>query len=196
MTKDPADGPACGDLRRWSAGHTVQSWRSPRRQMRANLASRIFFLVVPTCALACGPEPAGSHALAAVQGTTELVAASHSGLREARRSVITDEPGWTSLWATIYADVTPAPPRPAVDLARQVVIVVALGQRPTGGYAIHIDSVRSGAGGREVFVTTTAPAPTCMTTQEFTQPVHVVAAPLAAGSTRFLESEKTEECAG
>lgn len=159
--------------------------------MRQGIARRALFFIALSLTVSCS-----SRALTAVQGVTELVSASHSGLRDARRSVITDEPGWASLWKAIHADVTPEPPRPSVNLAQQVVIVAALGERPTGGFAIHIDSVRSGSAGREVFVTTTKPAPTCMTTQMLTQPVHAVSAPVIAGSTRFVEAERTEECSG
>jgi hypothetical protein len=127
-------------------------------------------------------------------GITELLSASHSGLREPRRAVIAEESEWAALWQAVHADASPTPPRPDVNLAEHVVIVAALGERPTGGFAIRIDSVRSTNGRREVFVTTTKPAHTCMTTQMLTQPVHVVAAPIVGGPTRFIEAETTKSC--
>jgi len=162
--------------------------------MRRDIARRAISLIAVPLAVACGAEPVASRALTAVQGISDLVSASHSGLREARRFVVSDEPGWASLWSAIHSDVTPEPARPGVNLAEQIVIVAALGERPTGGFAIHIDSVRSGSGGREVFVTTSTPGPTCMTTQALTQPVHAVSAPVVAGPTRFVETETRGKC--
>lgn len=144
--------------------------------------------------VAGGAGPAGSPALTAGPGIIELFSASHSGLPKPQRTVIAEESEWAALWQAIHADASPTPPRPDVNLAQRVVIVAALGECSTGGFAIHIDSVRSTNGEREVFVTTTRPGPTCMTTQVLTQPVHVVAAPIVGGSTRFIEAEIAKGC--
>ena len=164
--------------------------------MRRIAARRGAVLAALSLTIGCGAEPAGSRALQGVQGITDLVSATQSGLRDPQRSVIADEAAWTSLWSAIHAGTTPEPARPAVSFTDRVVIVAAFGEQPSGGFQIHIDSVRSGTGGRDVFLTTTRPGPTCMTTQALTQPVHAVSAPVASGSTRFLEAEKTEECSG
>jgi hypothetical protein len=54
------------------------------------------------------------------------------------------------------------------------VLVVALGQRATGGFDIRVDSVAQFQGGTVVYITTTAPGPACITTQAFTQPAEAV----------------------
>jgi hypothetical protein len=97
--------------------------------------------------------------------------------------------------STATAKVSPAPAKPAIDLSHQSIIVAALGERASGGFGIHIDSIRSAGEGRDVFVTTTTPGPSCMTTQTLTQPVHIVAAPVSAVSTRCVETETTKNCA-
>lgn len=142
----------------------------------------------------CNGGPAASRSAASAPSLHEVYTSSVSGLVEPQRSVLTDDADWTSLWSTVTANESPAPARPAIDLTQQSVIVAALGQRPTGGFSIHIDSIRGAGGGRDVFVTTTRPGPTCATTQAMTQPVHIVTAPATAGPTRFVEAETTKDC--
>ncbi|HEY8258650.1 MAG TPA: protease complex subunit PrcB family protein [Gemmatimonadales bacterium] len=144
--------------------------------------------------IACGAEPAASPAIVTGPETTDLYAASHSALRAPQRTVVTEAADWSSAWDAINAGVSPAPPRPAVDLTKQAVIIAALGERPTGGFAIRIDSVRAVEGGRAVYVTTTRPGPSCITTQAMTQPVHLVSVPATAGATRFVEAETIKDC--
>jgi protease stability complex PrcB-like protein len=160
--------------------------------MRGSGGTSFRWWIIPL-SIACGAEPAGSPALVSGPGITEVFSASLSGLREPRRAVISEESEWISLWQAIHPDANP-PPRPEVNFGEQIVIVAALGERPTGGFAIRIDSVRSSDTGRQVFVTTTKPGTTCMTTQVLTQPVHIVTAPVAGGSTRFVEAETTKDC--
>lgn len=163
--------------------------------MRGNLVTSVSRSTLLVGAVACGADPAASPAIVSGPGIAELYAASHSGLRASQRTVISDDTEWSSTWDAINADVNPAPPRPAVDLTKQAVIVVALGERHTGGFAIRVDSVRPVEGGRQVFVTTIKPGASCMTTQAMTQPVHVVTVPATAGSIRFADAETTNDCA-
>jgi hypothetical protein len=142
----------------------------------------------------CTADPAASRSSASAPGLHDIYAASSSGLLQAQRTVITGDADWTALWATVTSNENPPPPRPAVDLTQQSIIVAALGERPTGGFAIHIDSIRSAGEGRDVFVTTTRPGSTCATTQALTQPVHIVTAPAGSGATRFVETETTKDC--
>ena len=67
--------------------------------------------------------------------------------------------------------------RTAVDFTRDMVVAVAAGQRPTGGYEIAVDRVRQAKGELTVEVVETAPGPNCVTTASLTQPVDVVVIP-------------------
>ncbi len=142
----------------------------------------------------CNAHPASSGSSASAPGLHELYSGNSSGLLEAQRSVVTSAADWTSLWATVTAHLSPPPPRPSVDLSQESIIVAALGERSTGGFMIHIDSIRAAADGRDVFVTTSRPGRACATTQALTQPVHVVSGPVSTGPTRFVETETTTVC--
>lgn len=117
-----------------------------------------------------------------------LLAEAHSGLGEPRREVVRDEAGWARLWADIHAGVTPAPPLPTVDFGRHMLIAVASGTRPSGGFAIKVRSVATRGGKLEVVVLETCPAPDAMVTMELTRPVEVVSVPRLKEPATFQEA--------
>jgi hypothetical protein len=117
-----------------------------------------------------------------------LLAEAHSGLAEPRREVVRDEAGWARLWADIHAGVTPAPPLPPVDFGRHMLVAVASGTRPSGGFAIRVRSVATRGGKLEVVVLETCPAPDAMVTLELTQPVEVVRVPRLEQPAAFQEA--------
>ncbi len=57
---------------------------------------------------------------------------------------------------------------------RSLFVVVALGQRSTGGYDIRIDSVVQFQRGSVTYVTATSPGQKCGTTSALSQPVDVI----------------------
>jgi hypothetical protein len=54
------------------------------------------------------------------------------------RRVIRSETEWWKFWNDLYGDTANAEP-PAVDFEQEMIIVVALGGRPSPGYSIDID---------------------------------------------------------
>jgi len=141
------------------------------------------FALLAACA-AAGPGDTGD-----VEHPFEtLLAEAHSGLTEPRREVVRDEAGWARLWADIHTGVTPAPARPPVDFGRHMLIAVASGTRPSGGFAIKVRSVATRGGKLEVVVLETCPAPDAMVTMELTQPVEVVRVPRLTQPAAFQEA--------
>ena len=110
-------------------------------------------------------------------GLSEVYASPWSGLRSPLLEAVSDEAKWTTLWDSIQSLRQPPPPRPPIDFTTQLLLVAALGERPTTGYSIHVDSLVSVGGTSTVFVTTYHARGSCATSPAFTQPVHVVAAP-------------------
>jgi protease stability complex PrcB-like protein len=113
-----------------------------------------------------------------------------TGVGEARRLVIRDANAWANFWSELGVG-----DRPAVDFTRDMVVAVAAGQRPTGGYEIAVDRVRQADGELTVEVVETAPGPNCVTTASLTQPVDVVVIPaLTARSWSFVERKEVRGC--
>jgi hypothetical protein len=115
---------------------------------------------------------------------------SHTGIGEARRMVIRDANGFAELWSELGAG-----DRPDVDFTRNVVVVAAAGQRPTGGYEIAIDRVAQADSQLTIQVVETEPGPNCVTTGAATQPVDVVVIPeVAPRGWSFLERKEIRSC--
>ncbi len=113
-----------------------------------------------------------------------------TGIGEARRLVIRDANTWAEFWSELGVG-----DRPAVDFTRNVVVAVATGQRPTGGYEVAIDRVTQTDGELTVEVVERTPGPNCMTTASLTQPVDVVVVPVTdARGWSFMERKEIRGC--
>jgi hypothetical protein len=117
----------------------------------------------------------------------------NSGFDEPAEQVIRDRAALESAWARVFSQVV-GDPAPAVDFTREMVILVALGGRSTGGHAVHVDAVTRSGDGAVVRYTATSPEPGCMTTQSLTSPVDVVRAPRISGAVRFQRREVVQPC--
>jgi hypothetical protein len=71
------------------------------------------------------------------------------------RQVIKTRGEFTDLWKRLLAPLSPdrwVPPMPEVDFSKEMVIVAAMGQRPSSGYGIIIDGACECDGRVEVYV--------------------------------------------
>jgi hypothetical protein len=75
-----------------------------------------------------------------------------------------------------------------------MVVLLALGERSSGGHAIRFDGIDTSAGGATVRYTATRPGRECMTTQEITAPVEVVRVPRVEGAVRFERKDVVQDC--
>jgi hypothetical protein len=154
----------------------------------------ILALTVSGCAQSHGPDPA-----ATVVPVTRLRAEPYSftfysGLVEPQRLIVRDAATWQQVWSAIWRNQSPAPPQPNIDFGREMVAVAALGERPTGGFAILIDSAETTAGGVTVSVRTIVPGPGCGVTQALTQPVDIARLPRTDGAVTFKDKAEEQSC--
>ncbi len=76
-----------------------------------------------------------------------------------------------------------------------MVVVVALGARPTGGYGILIDGASESAnGGVAVIVDSSSPASDCFVSDALTQPVDIARVPVRDGAVTFVEQSHETNC--
>lgn len=118
----------------------------------------------------------------------------NSGLAERERLVVRDRAAWQDLWRRIWSGRSPVPPAPDIDFTRDMVVVVALGERPTGGHGILVDSAQQRSNGLTVVVRTIAPGRGCMLTQALTQPVDIARLPRHDGPVEFEDRAETRDC--
>jgi hypothetical protein len=117
-----------------------------------------------------------------------------SGYTERQRLVIRTAEQWAQAWARITQNISPPQPAPPVDFDHEMVILVAMGQRPTGGYSITVEGVYDADGRTFAEVRERSPGAGCGTTQAFTQPIDAVRVPRRDGAVIFVERAETIVC--
>ncbi|HEV2751963.1 MAG TPA: protease complex subunit PrcB family protein [Gemmatimonadales bacterium] len=131
----------------------------------------------------------------AVAPTAVLTHEYYSGIGDQALFVIADSASLTSIWRQLYMGSQPQPPIPAVDFRTERVLLAALGQRPTGGYDIQIDSVVQYELGIAAYVRAVAPGQSCGTTSALTQPVALVrVSPPVLAPIVFKQQAVVHEC--
>jgi hypothetical protein len=118
----------------------------------------------------------------------------NGGIAEAGALAVRDPRTWTRLWPRILEGHSPRPPVPAVDFGRDMLLVAALGTKPSGGHAIRFESVRATGDALTAWVVRIAPGRTCGTTAALTAPVDIVRAPRSARPIRWVFRDVTRSC--
>ena len=121
----------------------------------------------------------------AAVGPLATIARGDSSAIDTKREVIVRTPSeWSSLWKAH----APSQSAPAVDFARQTVVGVFLGNRPTSGYSVEVLAARADNGVVVVEWAETRPDPGDITAQVVTAPFHLVSMPAYAGPLRLVEA--------
>ena len=106
----------------------------------------------------------------------EVVASGQQAVGVTRPSfrLVRDEAELRSLWNQLHGASLDVPPLPRADFARETVLVVMMGQRPSGGYRVEVQGVSLEGGDLFVDVRFVEPAPDAVTTTALTSPWTVV----------------------
>lgn len=120
----------------------------------------------------------------------------YSGIADSTSVVVRDSAAWRQLWTELTRPFVPPPPLPPIDFAREMVVVAALGSRPTAGYDIVIEGAARDSAGLEVAVRRISPGAGCPVLAVVTQPVDLARVPTLAVETRFRERTVVTPCAG
>jgi len=116
-----------------------------------------------------------------------------SGITRARQEVIKDKAAWGKLWKQHNRDAQPAGEIPEIDFAKEMALVVTMGQQRTGGYAIEIVKVESAKGRLRISVSHQSPPPGAMVTDALTAPFHMVAVAKSGLKPEFVVVKPQQE---
>ena len=145
-------------------------------------------ILTPSCSDMLGPPwlqlPETAHL--SINARTEM---SHPA-----RFVLQDSLSWPADWLALFPDPAFAPPAPQVDFSREMVIVAALGMRPTSGYAIRVEAAGVLDGAYRIFVRTTSPGRNCFVLQSYTYPIDIVRVPRVVATVQFRERHDIRDC--
>ena len=117
----------------------------------------------------------------------------NSGVRDSMLAVVRDTAGWEDMWRRLTARHSPVP-LPAIDFGKEMAVVVALGQRSHGGYAIRIEAVIDRGTYLEAHVQRRAPGRGCGVTGALTTPADVVVIPRREGEVRMVAHDDVAQC--
>ena len=154
------------------------------------------FVCLALVLLAAGcSSPTSPESLTLVRlGSAAAPLTSYSGLRESQRLVIRDQATWQQTWSAIWSNTAPQPALPTIDFTREMVILAALGERPTGGYSIFVDSASETAAGVTIAVRSLASDSGCPVTLALTQPVDIARMTRRDGHVEFAETFAIQRC--
>lgn len=105
---------------------------------------------------ACQGENAKTEEKAEVEmvGYTLLVQGIQSGISEAQDLIIDNKAAMDSIWAAHYSYLDFSPEPPEINFDKDIVVGVFLGEKPTTGYWVKLDSIFIENGEQIVLVST------------------------------------------
>ena len=117
-----------------------------------------------------------------------------SGFDTRQQFVVRDSATWATTWTKLLGSHNPKPPLPAVDFAREMIVVASMGTRSSGGYTIGIDSVFVARDTVFFRVRETSPGSRCGTTAALTSPVGLARVERTDLPTSFVIDDVVSEC--
>ncbi|HMO63654.1 MAG TPA: protease complex subunit PrcB family protein [Verrucomicrobiota bacterium] len=108
-----------------------------------------------------------------------------SGITTRRRRVFRADVEWYAFWPEHAVGLERGGAPPAVDFAREMVVAVTLGTRPTGGHAVSVVGIGAGRNRIVVQVEEFAPRTGALVTTAETAPYHFIALPRSQATVRF-----------
>ena len=113
---------------------------------------------------------------------TNIAKGDASGQQLAKQVTVRTDAEWKALWK----DHAPTEKMPTVDFAKDMVVGVFLGTKPSAGHEVEIVGVRPEGKDLVVEYVQKQPAPGTMAAQILTEPFHLVSVPKHAGTVRFI----------
>jgi len=111
-------------------------------------------------------------------------------LREAYRTA----GAWEATWRDATAGIVPAPEPPDVDFDVEIALLVAAGERPTGGHTVTIEAARLIGDTLHVDTVERSPGRGCMVTQAITYPATAAAVERVDAEVVFHVREERRDC--
>ena len=141
------------------------------------------------------PLPQGRVALTRLRDEPYSFAYS-SGYVEPAQLVLRDTASLRAAWERVHERQGTVPAPPAFDPATEQLVLVAIGQRGSGGYSILLDSAAMAGDTLVVYATSTSPGRRCGATAALTQPVDIARMPRVPAPARFVLRQAVTECDG
>lgn len=154
----------------------------------------VALLLLATIAAGCTETKPTAVVVLPLERLTPPYRDQYTGLTSPARLVVEEARSFEEIWSRAFGTYQPPPPLPDVDFAREVVIVVALGEQGSGGYLIRVTGAIATSADVLVAIESTAPGADCAVSSALTQPLDIVKIPRRAATFRFEESSVARRC--
>ncbi|MCY2958775.1 MAG: protease complex subunit PrcB family protein [Planctomycetota bacterium] len=143
---------------------------------------RILFLAVLAALVtvtACRSAPSGG------DGFRTIAIGYQTGIASGTLRLARNDAEWSEMWREHTSTQIPRPAAPRIDFAKEMVVCVLSGSKPTGGYGIevldaHFDGKAMVLGARE-----TKPSGDAIVPMVLTRPYHMIATPITTAPFRL-----------
>lgn len=98
----------------------------------------------------------------------------HSSVVTGGLSVVRSDHEWSRVWRELVGHSRPIPPTPAVDWLTNMVLVFAIGGRPSGGFTASIDRLECDGKVLRVFASEHQPNPALPAPAVVSSPYHAI----------------------
>lgn len=124
----------------------------------------------------------------------ELRSGQNSGFSQATNKVITTQKELNEVWAILFANYMKKDAAPEVDFKVNMLILVADGEKNSGGYSIKVNKAVTNESQTLVSVLHTSPGKNCITTEAITYPFQLVQIKKTSQKVVFDDLEKIIDC--
>ncbi len=142
---------------------------------RTLLLAALAALLVVT---ACRSAPSGG------DGLRTIAIGYQTGIAAGSLRLARNDAEWSALWREHTSTQLPRPELPRIDFAKEMVVCVLAGERPTGGYGIEVLDANFDGKSMVLGVRETRPAGDAIVPMVLTRPYHMIATPLTDASFR------------
>ena len=104
-------------------------------------------------------------------GFTKLLSGNHANENNANQILVKDKETLADIYNQINSTQFPGEKIPEINFEKEIVLVLYMGEKPTGGHRVFIDHIL--AGRTELIVFYKETAPTGMATSVLTQPFYI-----------------------
>lgn len=139
----------------------------------------------------CGQSLAPDDAVGAVP-LTRLTSEPHafsvfSAVDQPQRLAVRDAGTLAKLWPAWWSTMSHPPPIPDVDFSREMLVVAALGAKPSSGFDVVLDSASARGDHLTVYVRTTSPPPGSAVLTVITRPIDIARVRRTSGAVVFQD---------
>lgn len=124
----------------------------------------------------------------------ELQSGNNGGFKEKSNQIISDQKEFSKIWDQAFVNYMNKESAPEVDFTKNIVLLIALGEKTSGGHTIKVNSIVESNENTIVNILETCPGKGCMTTESITYSYQIVQIEKPNKPIQFSTIEKIIDC--